>query len=160
MWTSQSAMDLQVPVPTIDLAVAMRDLSGFKKRAASRPAQFLRGPSGASPAIARHFVDAAAPGALMPAMIITYAQGMALLAAASTTYGYHLDLEAVARIWRGGCIIRAALLEDIRAAYRSRPDLPNLLLDPELARKVDGPAGGSAASGLRGRRAGHSGARA
>ena len=55
----------------------------------------------------------------MPAMIITYAQGMALLAAASEKYEYRLDLEAVARIWRGGCIIRAALLEDIRAAFRA-----------------------------------------
>ena len=69
-------------------------------------------------------------------MIITYAQGMALLAAASDKYEYHLDLEAVARIWRGGCIIRAALLEDIRAAYRNQPDLPNLLLAPELSQKV------------------------
>jgi 6-phosphogluconate dehydrogenase len=61
---------------------------------------------------------------------------MALLAAASIKYEYHLDLEAVARIWRGGCIIRAALLEDICAAFRVRRDLPNLLLDPNLARKV------------------------
>jgi 6-phosphogluconate dehydrogenase len=69
-------------------------------------------------------------------MIITYAQGMALLAVASDKYKYHLDLEAVARIWRGGCIIRAALLEDICAAFRARRDLPNLLLDSSLSRKV------------------------
>ncbi len=69
-------------------------------------------------------------------MIITYAQGLAVLSAASDTYGYHLDLEAVARIWRGGCIIRAALLEDIRAAFRAKRDLPNLLLDPHLSQKV------------------------
>ena len=69
-------------------------------------------------------------------MIITYAQGMALLAVASDKYEYHLDLEAVARIWRGGCIIRAALLEDICAAFHARPDLPNLLLAPNLSRKV------------------------
>jgi 6-phosphogluconate dehydrogenase len=58
--------------------------------------------------------------ALFAAIILTYAQGMALLAAASTKYEYRLDLEAVARIWRGGCIIRAALLEEIRAAFRAR----------------------------------------
>ena len=69
-------------------------------------------------------------------MIIAYAQGMAVLAAASDKYEYHLDLEAVARIWRGGCIIRAALLEDIRMAYRNQPGLPNLLLAPELSNKV------------------------
>jgi 6-phosphogluconate dehydrogenase len=74
--------------------------------------------------------------ALYAAMIITYAQGMALLAVASDQYKYHLDLEAVARIWRGGCIIRAALLEDICAAFRARRDLPNLLLDSNLSRKV------------------------
>ena len=61
---------------------------------------------------------------------------MALLAVASDKYKYHLDLEAVARIWRGGCIIRAALLEDICAAFHARRDLPNLLLDPNLSRKV------------------------
>ena len=74
--------------------------------------------------------------ALYAGMIITYAQGMALLAVASVKHKYHLDLEAVARIWRGGCIIRAALLEDIRAAFRAKPGLPNLLLDPNLSEKV------------------------
>ena len=74
--------------------------------------------------------------ALYAGMIITYAQGMALLAVASAKHEYHLDLEAVARIWRGGCIIRAALLEDIRAAFHAKPGLPNLLLDPNLSQKV------------------------
>jgi 6-phosphogluconate dehydrogenase len=74
--------------------------------------------------------------ALFAGTIAVYAQGMALLAVASVKYKYNLDLEAVARIWRGGCIIRAALLEDICAAFRVRRDLPNLLLDPNLARKV------------------------
>ena len=57
---------------------------------------------------------------------------MALLKKASETYGYGLNLEAVARIWRGGCIIRSALLEHIRSAFLARADLPNLLLDPYL----------------------------
>jgi 6-phosphogluconate dehydrogenase len=61
---------------------------------------------------------------------------MALLVEASAKHEYHLDLEAVARIWRGGCIIRAALLEDIRAAFRARGDLSNLLLDPTLSRTI------------------------
>ncbi len=69
-------------------------------------------------------------------MITTYAQGFALLAVASDKYKYHLDLEAVARIWRGGCIIRAALLDDIRAAFHSKHDLANLLLDPNLSKKI------------------------
>jgi len=65
-------------------------------------------------------------------MLGVYAQGLALLGQASTAYGYGLQLAEVARIWRGGCIIRAAVLERIRAAYRRAPDLPNLLLDPEF----------------------------
>jgi 6-phosphogluconate dehydrogenase len=73
------------------------------------------------------------------AMIITYAQGMAQLLSASRTYEYDLNLEDIARIWRGGCIIRAALLEDIRAACHARPDLPNLL--------NDGPLGGAVLEG-------------
>ena len=74
--------------------------------------------------------------ALYAAMIITYAQGMAQLRRASEAYGYGLNLEDVARIWRGGCIIRAALLEEIRGGLSRRPDLPNLLVDPHLAKTV------------------------
>jgi 6-phosphogluconate dehydrogenase len=69
-------------------------------------------------------------------MIMTYAQGMDQLQVASEAYEYNLDLEAIATIWRGGCIIRAALLEKICSAYGSRPDLPNLLVDPELGALV------------------------
>ncbi len=134
MWTSQSAMELQVPIPTIDLAVAMRDLSGFVKEREQAGAIYQR-------PIRRFTGDRKAfltrlGRAFFAAMIITYAQGMALLAVASDTYKYRLDLEAVARIWRGGCIIRAALLEEIRAAFRARRELPNLLLDADLSRKL------------------------
>jgi 6-phosphogluconate dehydrogenase len=134
MWTSQSAMELQVPIPTIDLAVVMRDLSVFegqRKKASvilRRPLRSLRGDRDAFLTSLR--------GALYAAMILTYAQGLAVLTAASDKLEYHLNLEAVARIWRGGCIIRAALLEDICAAFRAQPDLPNLLLDANLSRKV------------------------
>jgi 6-phosphogluconate dehydrogenase len=69
-------------------------------------------------------------------MLTTYAQGFALLLAASDKYGYHLDPEAIARIWRGGCIIRAALLEDIQAAFHAKHDLLNLLLDPYLSKEI------------------------
>jgi 6-phosphogluconate dehydrogenase len=61
---------------------------------------------------------------------------MRLLQEASEAYGYGLNLEAVGRIWRGGCIIRAALLEKIRRAYQNRPDLVSLLLDPPLSQEV------------------------
>jgi 6-phosphogluconate dehydrogenase len=134
MWTSQSAMELQVPVPTIDLAVAMRDMSVFTKEREQAGVIYQR----AMPRPTGDRVKSLAQlgRALFGAMITIYAQGMAVLAAASVKYKYNLDLEAVARIWRGGCIIRAAVLEDICAAFRARHDLPNLLLDPKLAQKV------------------------
>jgi 6-phosphogluconate dehydrogenase len=134
LWTSQSAMELQVPSPTIDLAVALRDMSVFTKEREQASGMYQR-------AIARFTGDRAKflaqlGRALFGAMMTIYAQGFALMAVASAKYKYNLDLEAVARIWRGGCIIRAALLEDICAAFRVRRDLPNLLLDPNLARKL------------------------
>jgi 6-phosphogluconate dehydrogenase len=134
MWTSQSAMELQVPIPTIDLAVAMRDLSVFqeqRERASAvlrRPLQRFRGDRDTAVTQVR--------SALYAAMVITYAQGLAVLTAGSDKFAYHLNLEAAARIWRGGCIIRAALLEDICAAFHTQPDLQNLLLDPNLSSKV------------------------
>jgi 6-phosphogluconate dehydrogenase len=134
MWTSQSAMELQVPTPTIDLAVAMRDLSGFEKQR-EMAGEIYRRPVQPFEGDRQLFLDHLGH-ALYAGMIIVYAQGMAVLTAASERYAYHLDLEAVARIWRGGCIIRAALLEDIRMAYRNQPELMNLLLAPELAEKI------------------------
>ena len=139
MWTSQSAMELQVPIPTIDLAVAMRDLSVFAKEREQAGAIYQR-PMRRFTGDRDTFLTQLGR-ALYAAMIITYAQGMALLAVASDKYKYHLDLEAVARIWRGGCIIRAALLEDICAAFRARRDLPNLLLDPSLVAQGHGASG-------------------
>jgi 6-phosphogluconate dehydrogenase len=134
MWTSQSAMELQVPIPTIDLAVAMRDLSVFEEQreiasaVLHRPRRRFSGD--------RDTLLTQLRGALYAAMIITYAQGLAVLAAASDKFEYNLNLEAVARIWRGGCIIRAGLLEDICAAFHARRELPNLLLARNLSRKV------------------------
>ncbi|MGD0207538.1 MAG: NADP-dependent phosphogluconate dehydrogenase [Verrucomicrobiota bacterium] len=134
MWTSQSAMELQVPIPTIDLAVAMRDLSVFAKEREQAGAIYQR--SVRRFASDRDTFLKQLGRALYAAMIVTYAQGLALLVVASDKYKYHLDFEAVARIWRGGCIIRAALLEDVCAAFRAKPELPNLLLDPNLSCKV------------------------
>jgi 6-phosphogluconate dehydrogenase len=134
MWTSRSAMELQVPVPTIDLAVAMRDLSTLTRdhelagSLYQRPIRLLTGD--------RAVFLGQLGRALTAALMTVYAQGFALLAVASDKYNYDLDLAAVARIWRGGCIIRAGLLEDIGAAFRTRRDLPNLLLDPGLAAKL------------------------
>lgn len=133
-WTSQVAMDLQVPVPTIDAAVAMRELSAYREErtAASKS---LEG-SNIKFAGDRLQLLVQLREALYACMILTYCQGMALLRRASQAYQYELDLGVVARIWRGGCIIRAALLDDIRAAYGAKAGLANLLLDPKLGQAV------------------------
>ncbi len=134
MWTSQSAMELQVPTPTIDLAVTMRDLSALisQRKQANQIYQ---------PKINEFIGDRKTfliqiEQALFASICITYAQGFALLLVAAKHYDYQLNLEAVARIWRGGCIIRSALLEDIREAFKSNADLPNLLLDAGFSKKI------------------------
>ncbi|HOD35490.1 MAG TPA: NADP-dependent phosphogluconate dehydrogenase [Syntrophales bacterium] len=138
-WTSRSAMDLRVPVPVVDAAVSSRDLSNVKaeREAASL---FIQGPGTLFGGRRAVFIDRL-ERALYAASVITYAQGLALLKAASSAYGYGLALGEVARIWRGGCIIRAAVLEEIRSALRNDPDLPNLLVDrrlgPEVARRQE-----------------------
>ncbi len=134
MWTSQSAMELQVPIPTIDLAVSMRDLSVYaeeRKQASKIYQKSLPHFKGDRNLFLKQLHDA-----LYTSMIITYAQGFALLKVASDTYKYQIDMETVPLIWRGGCIIRAALLEDICSAYRVKRDLPNLLLDPNISSKI------------------------
>jgi 6-phosphogluconate dehydrogenase len=73
---------------------------------------------------------------LVASFIVTYAQGMSMLQIASKEKNYGLDLSEITRIWRGGCIIRSALLEEMRQAYHRAPDLPNLLLDEKFAAVV------------------------
>ena len=133
-WTSWDAMELQVPTPNIDAAVMMRNLSDHldERRNIS---EVLHGPDhrfeGNPAELVEHLGTA-----LFAAMVMTYAQGMALLREASKTYEYGLELETVARIWRGGCIIRAAVLEPIRAAFGKRPELSNLLMDDYFSREI------------------------
>jgi 6-phosphogluconate dehydrogenase len=133
-WTSQDAFDLQVPVPTIDLAVTARDLSGMALERAE-VAKALGTPIAVYAGDRPGFI-AGLGQALNAATILTYAQGMDLLRNASKAYSYGIDLANVARIWRGGCIIRSGLLEDIRSAYTARPDLPSMLVEEGIAAKV------------------------
>jgi 6-phosphogluconate dehydrogenase len=133
-WTSWDAMDLMVPTPTIDIAVAMRGLSSQKAERLEAH-QALPGPAISFSGDRRKFIDQV-KNSLFAAMIVTYAQGLAQLRKASQTYNYGINLESVARVWRGGCIIRAGVLEDIQAAFQVRSDLPNLLLDHHLGQAV------------------------
>jgi len=134
MWTACDALNIQTPVPTIGAAVQMRNLS-MRKEERRAGSEIMSGPSIHFTGDAEQWVQRLGR-ALSAAAVITYAQGMAQLQKASDSYGYGLDLSVVARIWRGGCIIRAALLDAIMAAFHQTPDLPNLLLDPELGGRV------------------------
>ncbi len=134
MWTSQTALELQVPTPTIDIAVMIRDLSGLVEERE----EISRSYSLALPRFSQDYDSFLLQlrHALFASTILVYSQGMTLLAAASQRYQYELNLAEVAKIWRGGCIIRSAFLEDIRAAFQASPGLPSLLLDSSVAHKL------------------------
>ncbi|MCG8321203.1 MAG: NADP-dependent phosphogluconate dehydrogenase [Cytophagales bacterium] len=138
-WTSQNAMDLGIPVPTIDAAVTMRGISALKDERVKASKMFNQ--SNVVSTVREEWVTML-EDALYTAFIVTYAQGLAQLSAASIEYSYQLSIESVARIWRGGCIIRAALLENIRTAFDKKPDLKNLLLDEEFSGMLDQSQGG------------------
>jgi 6-phosphogluconate dehydrogenase len=134
LWTSQEAMTLGVPLPTVDLAVVMRQLSDLKQyrlsasHIGSNSEHVFHGDPDT-------FVEEIR-NALYAAMLITYSQGMSLLRVASDKYKYNLKLQDIAQIWQGGCIIRATLLEKIQSAYEAKPDLRNLLLDSGFVKDI------------------------
>jgi 6-phosphogluconate dehydrogenase len=133
-WTAQDAMDLRVPVPAINEAVAMRDLSDLRQE--RREAHnVLGGPSSLLGEDRQKCIDRLGR-ALQVSTLIIFGQAMAQLRVASHDYGYGLNLAEVARIWRGGCIIRSDMLEPIRQAFLKKPDLKNLLLDPVFSKVV------------------------
>lgn len=131
-WTSQNAMDLQVPVPVIDAAVNMRDMSKYKPERIRASKLLIWNNDQRVNANLEQLKKG-----LYFAIITTYAQGLAQLKTASEAYSYDLHLETVCKIWRGGCIIRAALLEDFRKAFAAQPDLPNVLLDRQIADQLN-----------------------
>jgi 6-phosphogluconate dehydrogenase len=133
-WTTQVALDLGVPIPTITAAVDARIVSAMRPlrlqaakihRGAPRP---LR--SGARAVLKQ------VRAALYASKICSYAQGFHLLASASRERGYGVRLGEIARIWKGGCIIRAVFLDKIRQAFEREPELLSLLLDRDFAREV------------------------
>ncbi len=135
-WTSQNALDLGVPIPTINAAVESRIISGYKAERVAA-SKVLSGP-GTTYQGDRNKLINAVRNALYAAKICSYAQGMALLRTASHEYDYDLKLGELAAIWRGGCIIRAVFLNRITAAYRRDPNLSNLLLDESFRSDVMG----------------------
>ncbi|HET6311473.1 MAG TPA: NADP-dependent phosphogluconate dehydrogenase [Candidatus Nitrosotalea sp.] len=126
-WTSESALELGVPLTGITEAVFSRMLSSQKAERV-QAASILSGP-GASAGSAARLVDDVRD-ALYASKIVAYAQGFEHLRAGSKEFAWNLDLGALATIWRGGCIIRAQFLDRIKDAYAESPDLPNLMLAP------------------------------
>jgi 6-phosphogluconate dehydrogenase len=130
-WTAQVALDLAVPIPTIASAIEARFLSALRDERQKASAQ-LPGPSATA---SRELVDAVGE-ALYASKLCSYAQGMALIRAGSDAQKWNVDLVEMARIWKGGCIIRARLLDEIMRAFRAEPALPNLLLDGEFKKQM------------------------
>jgi 6-phosphogluconate dehydrogenase len=133
-WTVETALELGVPIPTIIAAVNARIMSSYKQDRVAA-SQELTGPLLKYEGDTQAFVNMVRD-ALYCSKICSYAQGMALLAKASVEYNYNLNLSELARIWKGGCIIRAGFLGKIQHAFIENPTLANLLLAPEFKQTI------------------------
>jgi 6-phosphogluconate dehydrogenase len=135
LWTVESALNMGVPVPTIYAALNARVLSSL------RPERLAAEPLLTATATGSWDLGDPASGPLMDATVLaciaSYAQGMALLQEASNLHDYKLDMAAIGQIWKGGCIIRARLLQRIQNAYSAKADLPNLMVDPWFLDQVN-----------------------
>ncbi len=133
-WTVMSALELGVPIPTMTAAVNARIASSYKAERIAASKQ-LQGPTAKFEGDTAAFVDKVRD-ALYCSKICSYAQGMALLSAASKEFGFNLNLSEISRIWKGGCIIRAGFLDKIKKAFADDAALPNLLLAPEFKQSI------------------------
>ncbi|MGW5651575.1 NADP-dependent phosphogluconate dehydrogenase [Streptomyces humi] len=134
-WTVQTALDLASPVTAIAQATFARAASGRSELRAA----YAGLPGGTTPPLSATEADRFASRvehALYASKVIAYDQGWTMIQDAAAEYGWKIDLGAVARIWRGGCIIRASFLDRIRAAYRADPDLVSLLAEGEFAKEI------------------------
>ena len=155
-WTAQVALDFAVAIPTIGAAIDGRVLSSLKEeRTAAGKVLAATDTAAAFAAGDRDGWKNALRDALYAARVCSYAQGMALIAAGSAKYNWSVNLAEMARIWKGGCIIRARLLDPVRQAFAANPALVNLLIDPAIAREMQNAAPGwrrvvaaAAASGI------------
>ena len=131
-WAVDAALDLGQPTTVITESVLARSLSALKDHRV-KASKLLAGPQ-----IGTGAEESDLESALLCTKIVGYAQGFMLIRAASGELGWTLDSSAIASLWRGGCIIRAALLADITRAFHSQPELTNLLLDQQFAEVVGG----------------------
>jgi 6-phosphogluconate dehydrogenase len=125
-WTSLAALDLGIPAQTIAEAVFARALSAIKDERLIA-SQRLNGPDAQFTGDKQAFLDQLRQ-ALFASKICSYAQGYQLMRAAADEYKWDLKYGEIALMWRGGCIIRAQFLGDIKDAFDNDPDLQNLLL--------------------------------
>ncbi len=133
-WTVQAALEQGVAVPGIAAAVDARVLSAAKAQRVAA-AKHLRGPDKVAVSDSQGLL-ADLHSAIYASRITAYAQGMDLIRSASDRYDWSVDLAETARIWKGGCIIRARLLDPIRQAYSRDPGLNNLMLDADLGAQL------------------------
>lgn len=135
-WTSQSALDLGVPLSMITESVFSRFLSAMKEERVAA-SKVLSGPQGAAfDGDKKEFIENVRK-ALFASKIVSYAQGFAQMRAASDEYGWDLKYGNIAMIFRGGCIIRSQFLQNIKDAYDRDSGLKNLLLDPYFKNIVE-----------------------
>jgi 6-phosphogluconate dehydrogenase len=132
-WTAELALDLGVCIPTIGAALDGRGLSSMKDERVAA-AKKIRGVT--SEVGDRSSLVDAIHDALLASKICSYAQGMNLIRAGSDKYKWNISLKEMARIWKGGCIIRARLLDNIMRAYERTPNLPNLLVDEDFEKRM------------------------
>ena len=141
-WTSQSALDLGISLPIITESVFARCISALKEERVNA-SKVLSGPKNkAALGVEKAELIEAVRQALYMSKICSYAQGFTQLKAASEEYDWNLDFGSISMLWRGGCIIRAAFLQNIKEAYETNTDLPNLLLDPYFKEIVESYQGG------------------
>ncbi len=130
-WTSQDGMDLGVPIPSIDAAVSARNISALK--AERQIAALLYNTSPVPLKVEKEKFIAQLKDALYLSMMLCYGQGFSLLQLASAFYDMQIPLQKVVRVWRGGCIIRSAMLQNFIELFDSQPDISNILLDKAIA---------------------------
>jgi 6-phosphogluconate dehydrogenase len=135
-WTAQVALDLAVPIPTIASAIDARVLSSMKDERVAA-SKILKGPASPFQPGNRRQLIQDVHDALYASKICSYAQGMALIQAGSAEWSWNINMREMARIWKGGCIIRARFLDSIMRAYERDPKLRNLLLDDDFNSRVE-----------------------
>lgn len=133
-WTSQDALDLGIPIPLIDSAVAMRNISSLKEERKAAAALYSS-PVKAIPLPKEVFIQEV-KNTLYFSILVSYAQGLAMLHKASEELKMEIPLPEVVKVWRGGCIIRSSMLAIFSEAFEQNPSLPNLLLDSKVAQLI------------------------